>query len=201
MAGLLACRRRRKDFLETDEAANLHPHRAYFYRRNADNEALLAACTEKLRQEPHDRRARFVRAAALAKKGARRRRPAHRRERRSPATPPTGRLEDALRDYSVLVATDSADQDAFYQRGNVHGKVRTRGQCAWRRGEGLRVERFAQLGDVDRAIADYTRVLQLNPDHAKAAYARGTCQNLKGDFDEAIGSCTATRRHARGGVV
>jgi tetratricopeptide (TPR) repeat protein len=49
---------------------------------------------------------------------------------------------------------------------------------------------LVQLGDLDSAIADFTQVLQLNPNHVKAAYARGTCQNLKGDFIEAIGTRT-----------
>ena len=37
-----------------------------------------------------------------------------------------------------------------------------------------------------QSIEDFTRVLELDPNHANAAYARGACYNRKGDFDEAI---------------
>ena len=43
------------------------------------------------------------------------------------------------------------------------------------------------MGQLDEAIADFTAVLELEPDHVKAAYARGACRNLKGEFAPAIG--------------
>lgn len=55
--------------------------------------------------------------------------------------------------------------DALYYRGTVYEK----------------------LGKLDEAIADFTAVLTLDPNHIKASYARGACRNLKGDFASAIG--------------
>lgn len=45
-----------------------------------------------------------------------------------------------------------------------------------------------KLGKLDEAIADFTAVLTLDPNHIKASYARGACRNLKGDFASAIGA-------------
>ena len=36
-----------------------------------------------------------------------------------------------------------------------------------------------KLDKLDDAIADYSQVLTLEPDHVQAAYARGACQNRK----------------------
>lgn len=49
------------------------------------------------------------------------------------------------------------------------------------------------MGQLDEAIADFTAVLELEPDHVKAAYARGACRNLKGEFAPAIGEPDSIR--------
>ena len=36
------------------------------------------------------------------------------------------------------------------------------------------------------AIADFTRVLDVDPNHVNAAYARAACYNSKGQFSKAI---------------
>ena len=33
---------------------------------------------------------------------------------------------------------------------------------------------------------DYSRVLEIDPDHINAAYARGACENKRGNFAKAI---------------
>lgn len=43
-----------------------------------------------------------------------------------------------------------------------------------------------KLGNIDLAIDDFTRVLNLDENHVNAAFARASCLNLKGDFNEAI---------------
>ena len=43
-----------------------------------------------------------------------------------------------------------------------------------------------QMGELDMAIADYSRVLEMDPEHVRAEYQRGACQNMKGDFAGAI---------------
>ena len=57
---------------------------------------------------------------------------------------------------------------------------------------------FEKMGQLDEAIADFTAVLELEPDHVKAAYARGACRNLKGEFAPAIGERYGNRLGGQG---
>ena len=43
------------------------------------------------------------------------------------------------------------------------------------------------LNRIDAAIADFTTVLLLEPNHAKAAYSRALCNNKAERFDDANG--------------
>jgi len=38
----------------------------------------------------------------------------------------------------------------------------------------------------DEAIEDFTSVLNIDPNHINAAYARGACENKRGNFAKAI---------------
>jgi tetratricopeptide (TPR) repeat protein len=49
-------------------------------------------------------------------------------------------------------------------------------------------------GDNNRAIADFTAALRINPDYAKAYRNRGYAYNEKGDYDRAIADFTAALR-------
>ena len=60
---------KRKDFLEAEEEARTAPNRVLYYRRNADCERLIKACTAKLAAEPSNVRALLIRAASYTKKG------------------------------------------------------------------------------------------------------------------------------------
>lgn len=60
---------KRKDFLEAEEEARTAPNRVLYYRRNADCERLIQACTAKLAAEPSNVRALLIRAASYTKKG------------------------------------------------------------------------------------------------------------------------------------
>lgn len=62
---------KRKDFLEAEEEARTAPNRVLYYRRNADCERLIQACTAKLVAEPGNVRALLIRAASYTKKGER----------------------------------------------------------------------------------------------------------------------------------
>jgi tetratricopeptide (TPR) repeat protein len=42
-------------------------------------------------------------------------------------------------------------------------------------------------GSLDIAITYFTQALHLDPAHAKAAYARGACHNMKGNIAQALG--------------
>ena len=50
--------------------------------------------------------------------------------------------------------------------------------------EGL--EFYADKGNYDRAIADYNKALQINPEYAETYFNRGVAHSLKGDYDRAI---------------
>ena len=63
--------------------------------------------------------------------------------------------------------------DALYYRGSVYEK----------------------LACLDEAIADFSAVLRLDPNHIKASYARGACRNLKGEFSQAIGEVNHLVHH------
>jgi len=45
---------------------------------------------------------------------------------------------------------------------------------------------FSDKGDLDRAIADYSKAIQIRPDYDIAYYNRGNAHRGKGDFDRAI---------------
>jgi hypothetical protein len=59
----------RKPFLEREEEARTAPNRVLYYRKNADNDRLIEACTVKLRADPANLRALLIRASSQVKKG------------------------------------------------------------------------------------------------------------------------------------
>lgn len=59
----------RKPFLEREEEARTAPNRRLYYRKNADNDKLVEACTAKLRDDPGNIRALMIRASSHANKG------------------------------------------------------------------------------------------------------------------------------------
>jgi len=61
---------------------------------------------------------------------------------------------------------DSAPQDAaaYYQRGST----------------------YRQRGDVDRALADYSKAIELKPNYGAAYTARGLVYAAKGDYQRAL---------------
>lgn len=53
---------------------------------------------------------------------------------------------------------------------------------------------YALKGDYDRAIADYSQAIKLDPTYAKAYYNRGLANQRKGNFNRAIADDTAAIR-------
>lgn len=65
---------KRRDFLEQDAEARTAPNREFYFRKNADLDALIQACGRKLAQGCRDSarlRALMIRGKAYLKKGAR----------------------------------------------------------------------------------------------------------------------------------
>ena len=50
---------------------------------------------------------------------------------------------------------------------------------------------YGKKGDFDKAIADYTEAIRLDPKYAEAYYNRGCSYGKKGDHDKAITDYTA----------
>ena len=51
-----------------------------------------------------------------------------------------------------------------------------------------------QQRELDRAIADLTKAIRLNPENADAHHIRGCCYGQKGQYDTAIADCTEAIR-------
>ena len=49
-------------------------------------------------------------------------------------------------------------------------------------------------GDHDKAIADYTQAIRLNPKEATVHYNRGVAYGSKGEYDREIADCTEAIR-------
>jgi tetratricopeptide (TPR) repeat protein len=49
---------------------------------------------------------------------------------------------------------------------------------------------WADKGDYDRAISDYNKAIELNPNYTKAYNNRGVTWSKKGDYDRSISDCS-----------
>jgi len=78
----------------------------------------------------------------------------------------TFRTAESLWDHSIE-RNDRAEY-AYYSRGVAHGRS----------------------GDADRAIADYTKAIELKPDRMTVYYNRGVIYHKKGEIDRAIADYT-----------
>lgn len=45
---------------------------------------------------------------------------------------------------------------------------------------------YEKLGEIEKAIDDFSTVLNIDPYHVNAAYARGACENKRSNFAKAI---------------
>ncbi len=45
---------------------------------------------------------------------------------------------------------------------------------------------FEKLGQLEQSIEDFTEALKIDPNHFNAAYARGACENKRGNYFKAI---------------
>jgi tetratricopeptide (TPR) repeat protein len=73
-----------------------------------------------------------------------------------------------IKGCSAIIERDPKDVVSYYNRGAAHGLK----------------------GDVDRAIADYTKAIVLNPNYAPAYNSRGRAYASKGDYIRAVDDVT-----------
>ena len=76
-----------------------------------------------------------------------------------------GQIDKAIDSYSHVIALNSSDADAYFNRGIA----------------------YREKGDLDRAIGDFTKAIKLKPGFACAYACRGLAYNDKDDYDRAIG--------------
>ena len=180
------------------------PSRHFCYRKNADYDSLIEACSSKLVSQPNNVRALMIRANSYVKKGAH----------------TGGECACDPSHLACCVCTGAGHwpgpsmhmhhlQPIFFMSRSrpAHTRLRTfRRRPAGRleaalsdysrvlRCQPSNIDAAYQRGLVnqklrsnDEAISDFSLVLQLDPNHAKAAYARAICNNVVGRFDEAHG--------------
>ena len=98
---------KRKDFLGKELAAKSHPNRHFYYRRDVNVTSLIASCTKKLRDEPRNTKALFIRASSYMKQ-----------QPDYPANYPA-----AIKDYSAILEIDPKSIEALYNRAVAHEKL------------------------------------------------------------------------------
>ena len=69
---------------------------------------------------------------------------------------------------SAMIQRDSNDVVAYHNRGDA----------------------YSLKGDIDRAISDYTKAIELNPNYAPAYNSRGRAYTRKGDYIRAVDDVT-----------
>ncbi|CAE7238172.1 SEC [Symbiodinium sp. KB8] len=153
--------------------AKLHPGRTYYYRKHVDVDRLVDVCSRTVRPSP--------RCPAPSTSAA----------RSSPALPPPPQLKSMPNNYKALSIRASCymkkkqyaeavlDYNSVVEQAPDVGGANVPAMYT----RGLALEK---LGRADEAIADFSRVLELEPSHVNAAYSRAACYNRKGLFSQAI---------------
>ena len=113
----------------------------------------------------------------------------------------TGEFQNALQDLRHCLMLEPNDIEARYLQGVVHqevtGLLAVFAPCvppaslpfslSCLPGAETNTVGTPQVRALDNAIYDFSTVLEMDPGHVKAAYARAACKNLKGEFAHAIG--------------
>lgn len=92
---------KRKDFLDVEEEAKLHPDRTYYYRKVVDDDKLIDQCTRMLGENGHNTRALNTRAGCFMKKKL---------------------FARAVEDYTALLLLTPDDAAVLYNRGTAYDK-------------------------------------------------------------------------------
>lgn len=180
--------------------------RQFVYRRNADYDSLIEACSRKLAVQPGNTRVLMIRANSYAKTGGLGALHAHAaplglarscavlqcfldasamlevHHPLSIAASRTGLGRQSQHRCKVVPAAGMLEA-AFADYSAVLAAEPAAVDALYQRGSTAH-----KLGQLQAAIADFTAVLSLDPNHAKAAYSRAACNNLAGQFDDANGA-------------
>jgi len=141
----------------------------------------IAACTEAIRNYPHNAEAYLYRGAAYGEKGDQDKVIAD-TNKAIEIDPKLARAYDVrafayvnkkdydrgIADYTKAIEISPKRAQAYYGRAIAHKKK----------------------GEVDQAVGDYSKVIELDPKHARAYTNRGAIYDEKGEPDRAIGDFT-----------
>ncbi len=109
----------------------------------------------------------------------------------------SGRLEEALADYSAVIEVDPNFHDHYFNRGNILRRLGRNKEAIEDYERALRLsppfpeayynrgDARLELGDADGALADFDRVLELDPEHVDAWLNRAA---LRCDLDDTDGA-------------
>jgi hypothetical protein len=93
---------KRKDFLDVEEDAKLHPERTYYYRKVVDLDKAIEQCNRKLAESPRNLKALTTRAGCFMKKKL---------------------FAKAADDFSAVLAVTPEDVSVLYSRGAAYDKL------------------------------------------------------------------------------
>ena len=168
----------------TRKTPKAYYNRGVAYGDKGDYDKAIADCTEAIRLNPKIATAYCNRGFAYWRRAT--------TTRRSPTAPrPSGSTRNCRR-RTTTVALPTRE-----------GRLR-QGDCRLHRGHPAGSEvclgisqpgrAYAKKGDYDKAIADYTEAIRLDPKNAEAYCNRGHAYEEKGDYDKAIADCTEAIR-------
>ena len=92
---------KRRDYWDQEDAAQSHPNRTYYFRKQSDKQALSRACSRRIAVAPADVKARSMRASIFSKQG---------------------KYPQAVEDFSVALQCCPRDTSCLYGRGVAREK-------------------------------------------------------------------------------
>ena len=201
-------------------SAVAYNNRGLAYENKGDHDKAIADFTDAIRLEPKDAKAYYNRGSAYKNKGEYEKAIADFTEasrldpkdntaynNRGCAYECKGDHDKAIADFTKAIRLDSKGRQCVQQPWlglREQGRLR-QSDCRLHRSHSTRSERTPRhtatvawptrsKGDYDKAIADFTEAIRLNPKIAKAYNNRGLAYENKGDYDKAIADCTEAIR-------
>ena len=180
---------KRKDFLETEDEAKIHPNRTYYFRKSVDLDELVRQCDRTLLNDATNAKALFVRASSSMK---------------------LKRYERAIEDYTRLIALNPRDTVSIYKRGAAYERLNRMNESIRDYSDVLRpvvgarryvasCERVADSGPARSVVS--LRFVNTNALLGASADDRisWTCDGLKTGWTRRAGGCLTTHVSPRGG--